>query len=68
MPVKEIILYVTVALSALFILGYTVHMFVGGLVNPETETLITVVVCAVGAAVIGFMAWDVARRRRGIRH
>lgn len=67
MPIKEIVLYCIVACSALFILGYTVHMFVGGLVSPGTETLLTIVVCGIGAAVIGFMAWDIARRRRGIR-
>lgn len=67
MPLKEIVLYSIVAFSALFILGYTVHMFVGGLVSPATETLLTVVVCVMGAAVIGFMAWDVAKRRRGLR-
>jgi len=63
MPIKEVILYVIVACSALFILGYTVHMFVGGLVSQATETLLTVIVSAIGVAVIGLMAWDVARRR-----
>ena len=33
---KEILIYVLVILSALFLTAYTVHMVVGGLVRPET--------------------------------
>lgn len=62
---KEIILYTIAGISSLFVLGYSVHMFVGGLVAPETETAIIVAACSIGVLVIGFMAWDVIRRRSG---
>jgi hypothetical protein len=42
-------------------------MFVGGLVSPETETKLTIGLCALVAALIAYMAWDVVRRRRGER-
>ena len=65
MPIKEIVLYLIVAFSALFILGYSVHMFIGGLVSPEMERAITYGVCGIGLLVIGFMAWDIKKRRKG---
>jgi hypothetical protein len=61
---KEIIIYTIAAISSLFILGYTVHMFVGGLVKLQTEIAMIVAACGAGALVIGFMAWDVLRKRR----
>lgn len=61
---KEIVLYAIAAVSSIVVLGYTVHMFVGGLVTPETETLLITIACIVGVIVISVMAWDVIRRRR----
>lgn len=61
---QEALIYLTVALSALFIMGYAVHMVLGGLVSAATEIGVIVAVCCAGAAAIGFMAWDVIRRRR----
>ncbi len=60
---KEIFFYSIAALSSLFVLGYTVHMFVGGLVSRETEVLLITLTCLTGAVIIGLMAWDVIRRR-----
>lgn len=60
---KEIVLYAIAGISSLFVLGYSVHMFVGGLVSPEAETTIIVIACSIGTLVIGLMAWDVIRRR-----
>ena len=34
---KEIILYAIAAISSIVIFGYTVHMFIGGLVSRELE-------------------------------
>lgn len=62
---KEALIYSIVALSSLTVLGYTVHMFIGGLVEPETEKTAIIVAVIVGAIVIGFMAWDVIKRRLG---
>jgi hypothetical protein len=65
-PIHEIIIYLIVAISSLFIMSYAVHMLVGGLVSKETEDLLILATCIVGVVVIGLMAWDVARRRKGI--
>jgi hypothetical protein len=62
--IKEILIYALVAASSLFLMTFVAHMLVGGLVSPETETLVTIGLCSVVACVIGAMAWDVARRRR----
>jgi len=59
----EILLYVVVAISALFVCGYSVHMFIGGLVSPQSEYQIIALVCILIAGVIGYMAWDVIQRR-----
>ncbi len=65
--IKEILIYLVVAISSLFILGYAVHMLVGGLVSAETEQLLIIITCVVGAAAIGFMFWDVLQHRKGIK-
>jgi hypothetical protein len=62
---QEIAVYMIVALGSLFVLGYAVHMLVGGQVEPETEYLLIEIVCALDLAAISYMAWDVIRRRRG---
>ena len=60
---REIVLYSIAGISSLMILGYSVHMFVGGLVSQETETTLIIAICSIGAIVLAFMAWDVIRRR-----
>lgn len=62
---KEIFTYTLVAFSGLFILGYSVHMLISGLVSPQTETLIIAGVCVAGLGILGFMAWDVIKQRTG---
>lgn len=62
---REIIIYSIAAIAALIVLGYSVHMFVGGLVEPETERMLIVGACLIGGVAIGLMAWDVMRRRKG---
>lgn len=63
--IVEILIFAVAALGALFITGYTVHMFVGGLVSVETERLLIAAVCFVTLCAIAYMAWDVVQRRRG---
>jgi peptidoglycan/LPS O-acetylase OafA/YrhL len=67
--IKEIIIFALVAISSIFILGYSMHMFVGGLVEKNTEILIIIIACFIGAIAISFLAWDIVRnrRRRNIR-
>ena len=62
---REIIIYSISAIAALIVLGYSVHMFVGGLVEPTTERMLITGACLIGGVVIGLMAWDVMRRRKG---
>lgn len=61
---KEIIIYLIAACSSLLILGYSVHMFVGDLVTPQTEMILIIAACIVGVIIMGYMAWDVYKRRR----
>lgn len=63
--VREIVIYMVAAVGSLFILGYSIHMFVGGLVSAQTEMALIIAACTVGVIVIAAMAWDVVRRRRG---
>ncbi len=61
----EILIFAIAGIGALFITGYTVHMFVGGLVSADTEQQLIVGVCAITACAIAYMAWDVIQRRSG---
>jgi hypothetical protein len=61
----EILIFTVAGIGALFITGYTVHMFVGGLVSAETEHQLIVIVCGIAACAMAYMAWDVVQRRTG---
>ncbi len=60
---RPVILFLSGAIASLFILGYAVHMFIGGLVRPATEYWIIGAAVCIGASVIFWMAWDVLHRR-----
>ncbi len=62
---KEMLIYGTSGLASLFIFGYTVHMFVGGLVSEQVEIILIACVVLICAGVLGFIAWDTIRRRQG---
>jgi len=62
-PMKEILIYAISGCASLFILGYTVHMFIGGMVSEETEMFAIIAAVLIGAGIMGFLAWDVFRRR-----
>ncbi len=64
---KEALIYLLVMVSSLLIMTFVVHMFVEGLVSPETELTLQLAVCAVLVTLFAAMAWDVVRRRRGKR-
>ena len=61
---KEIIILLIVGFSSLFILGYSVHMFIGGLVAPETEKWAIIITCSIGIVVLGFLGFDIVKQRR----
>lgn len=61
---REIIIFITVALSSLFILGYSIHMFIGGLVSPQTEKIAIAIAVTIGVIVLAVLAWDIVNQRR----
>ena len=61
---KEILSYVFIALIALFMAGYSVHMIVGGMVSKEMEKGIIAGTLLVIVAVLAFMARDLAKRKK----
>lgn len=61
---KEVIILVIVAISSLFILGYSVHMFIGGLVSPQTEKVSIITACSIGAVILVFLGLDIIKQRR----
>ena len=61
---KEIILYLVVATSTTVLMGYSVHMVLGGLVEESTEHTVMAIVVAITIFVIALMFWDVIKRRR----
>ena len=63
--VTEILIYSVSAIGALFITGFAVHMFVGGLVSQETEYRLIAGACLVVASATAYMAWDVIQNRSG---
>ncbi len=61
---KEILVYGISGIASLFIFGYSVHMFVGGLVSEPVEIgLIALVVLAAAAAEIYFIRDALLNRR-----
>ena len=61
--IVEVIIYLVAVTSAVFITGFSVHMFVGGLVSPEVENQLIVIVCLLVICVAAYMAWDVIQNR-----
>jgi len=61
---KELLVYGVSGIASLFIFGYCVHIFVGGMVSEQTELLLIVAVVSISAAAIGWFAWDTIRRTR----
>lgn len=63
-PMKEILVYLVSGIASLVIFGYSVHMFVGGLVSEQIETLLIAVVVIVAAvAEIYFIREAMLNRR-----
>ena len=61
---REIIILIIVAISSLFILGYSIHMFIGGLVSPQTEKISISVAVVIGFVVLVLLGLDIIRQRR----
>lgn len=63
--ITEILIFAVAGIGALFMTGYAVHMFVGGLVSVDTENELIVGFCVITACAIAYMVWDVIQRRSG---
>ncbi|WP_455223162.1 hypothetical protein [Kaarinaea lacus] len=61
---KEVAILIFVAISSLFILGYSIHMFIGGLVSPQTEKIAISTAVIIGAVILAFLGLDIIRQRR----
>ena len=61
---KEILVYGISAVASLFIFGYCVHIFVGGLVSEQTEIILIIAVVLLCAAAMAYFVWDTMRRSR----
>lgn len=62
---KEIFTSVFVAVIALFMAGYSVHMIIGGMVSKMLEREIIAGILLVLAGVLAYMARDLRKRKRG---
>ncbi|MDQ6959940.1 MAG: hypothetical protein Q9M27_02835 [Mariprofundaceae bacterium] len=60
---RTIIMYAIGAIASLVILGYTVHMFIGGMVSHTVEHIAIATTVGIGAIAIFWMTWDVLKRR-----
>lgn len=67
LPMKEIIIYTISGCSSLFILAFTVHMFIGGMVEPQTEYTIMAIVDLTAISTMAWMARNVLRKRAGMK-
>ncbi len=61
---KETFLYLIAALGFLFLLGYSIHMLVNGLVSERTEWILILLAEAGGVATLVIMARNIIRARR----
>jgi putative Mn2+ efflux pump MntP len=61
---REVVILIVVAISSLFILGYSIHMFIGGLVSPQTEKISIAVAVAIGFVILLILGLDIIKQRR----
>lgn len=61
---KEVIILILIACSSIFILGYSIHMLIGGLVSETTENWIIAGACSIGVVILIFMGLDIVKQRR----
>lgn len=61
---KELLVYGISGAASLFIFGYCVHIFVGGMVSEETEIMLIAAVVMISAITMGYFIWDAIRRTR----
>ena len=61
---KELLVYGVSGIASLFIFGYCVHIFVGGMVSEQTELMLIIAVVLICAAAMAYFAWDTIKHTR----
>jgi len=61
---KEIIIFAIIALCSLVILGYTVHMFIGGIVSAATEQWSIIAAVCIGFIILIILGLDIIKHRK----
>jgi len=61
---RELLIYGISACASLFILSYTVHIFIGGLVSERTEIIAIIVTLSIAIACMSWMARDIIKSRQ----
>ena len=61
---KKILIFILVCVGFEGLLGYSVHMFVGGQVSAETERKIIAIAMSIAAIVLIVMGIDIFKRQR----
>jgi len=61
---KELAIYSISGISSLFILGYSVHILLGGTVSKQTEMIAIGLVVLADMGAMGWMVRDVIRKRQ----
>ncbi|MDX8414521.1 MAG: hypothetical protein R8J85_10595 [Mariprofundales bacterium] len=62
---KELAIYSVSGMASLFILGYSVHILLGGIVSEQTEMIAIAFVVLADIGAMGWMVRDVIRQRQG---
>jgi len=61
---KKVIVFVLVCVGFEGLLGYSIHMFIGGQVSPDREQTIIIIAMLVAAVVLVFMGIDIIKHQR----
>lgn len=61
---REILVYLFSGIASLVVFGYSIHMFVGGLVAERTEIALIAVVVVIAAAAEIYLIRDAMLKRR----
>jgi len=61
---KKILIFILVCIGFEGLLGYSVHMFIGGQVSQEREQTIIIIAMSVAAVVLVFMGIDLIKQQR----
>ena len=61
---KKILVFILVCIGFEGLLGYSVHMFIGGQVSEQREHMIILVAMAIAAVILIFMGIDLIKQQR----